>query len=204
MTKHWDEMSAVRSVEFDRATHTLRVAFESGAIYDFADVPERIYEELLHSPTPDALFHQHVRDEFASRRAGEIDLAEIAEERREDAIFGPPLAEDVELSVRGARSPTRSRADAAARTSEHTWVVEVIDEDSAAVEIDGRQITPIPRWMLPADARDGDVLRVAHTRSGQHSTLAIEIDREAKRAALERSAEQLRDTPVSGRGDVEL
>jgi hypothetical protein len=205
MTRHWDEMSAVRSVEFDRTTHTLRVGFESGAIYDFADVPERIYEELLRSPTPDVAFHRHVRDEFVSHRVGEIDLTEIAEERREDAILGPPLAEDVQLSRADERPLERSEgASATVRRSHHTWVVDVIDEDSAAVEVDGRQITPIPRWVLPADAHDGDVLRVTHARSGLRSALSIEIDRDAQRAALKRSAEQLSDIPVAGRGDVEL
>lgn len=205
MTRHWDEMSAVRSVEFDRATHTLRVAFESGALYDFADVPERIYEEMLHSPDPDAVFHTHIRDEFAGRRVGEIDLAEIAEERREDAILGPPLAGDVALSLT-EEQPADIRVDATpgSHRSRHTWVVDVIDEDSAAVEVDGRQITPIPRWLLPTDAHEGDVLRVTHGRSGSRSTLSIELDRDAKQVALEQSAEQLRDLPASGRGNVEL
>jgi hypothetical protein len=197
-------MSGVGPVEFDRATRTLRIAFRTGAVYDFADVPERIYEELLRSSTPDETFVQHVRDEFVSRRVGDVDLAEIAEERREDAILGPPLAGD--LPSLTDEQPTRRPQDESAqpRRSHHTWVIDVIDEDSAAVEVDGRQITPMPRWVLPADAREGDVLRVAHVRSRRRSTLSIETDEEAKREALERSAKQLRDIPVSGRGDVDL
>ena len=218
MARHWDEMSAVRSVEFNRATHTLRVSFESGAVYDFADVPERVHEELVHSRTPDTVFHQRVREEFASRRVGDIDLAEIAEERREDAILGSPLAGDVAMSVSDDRRGNAGADDAddadaadddAARSappgsSRHTWVVDLIDEDSAAVEVDGRQITPMPRWLLPADAREGDVLRVTHARSGSRSSLQIEVDREAKRVAMERSKRQLDDIPVAGRGNVEL
>jgi hypothetical protein len=197
MTRHWDEMSAVRSVEFDRTTHTLRIGFESGAVYDFADVPERVYEELIHSRTRDVVFHQHVRDEFVSRRVGEIDLAEIAEERREDAILGRPLTDEGPADAQDDEAPPL-------HGSRHTWVVDVIDEDSAAVEIDGRQVTSLPRWLLPADAREGDVLRVVHVRSRSRSTVSIEVDREAKRVALERSAEQLRDMPVTGRGNVDL
>jgi len=205
MTRHWDEISAVRSVEFDRVTHTLRLAFESGAVYDFADVPERVYEELLHAPDRDAAFHKHVRDEFVGRRVGEVDLAEIAEERREDAILGAPLVGDVAMSItEEQRAGIRGETAGGAHVSRHTWVVDVIDEGSAAVEVDGRQITPIPRWLLPTDARDGDVLRVTHARSGSRSILSIEIDRDAKRLALEQSAEQLEDLPVTGRGNVEL
>lgn len=205
MTRHWDETSAVRSVDLDRATHTLRVAFESGAVYEFADVPERVYEEMIHSPTPDATFHKHVRDEFVGRRVGEFDLAEFAEERREDAILGPPLAEDVSLSPADERPTTGSdEASATDHPSRHVWVVDVLGEDSAAIEVDGRAVTPIPRWLLPANACDGDVLRVTHARSGSRSTISIEVDRRGNRLALDRSAEQLGEIPAAGQGDVNL
>ena len=191
MTRQWDH-SLIQSVEFDRATHTLRVEFYSGAVYEFADVPERLYEELAHSPARDDFFDEHIRDEFSARRAGDIDLAELAHERLEDAILGAPLAEQVPIST----TDERTGDTAGIRGSRHTWIVDVIDEDSAAVQIDGRQITPIPRWLLPADAHDGDVLRVIHARSGTRSTLSIEVDRPATRAAFERSAEQLGEHSV--------
>ena len=204
MTRHWDEISAVRSVDFDRATHTLLVTFESGAVYEFADVPERVYEELVHSSARDAAFHKHVREEFVGRRVGEFDLAEIADERREDAILGPPLADDVSLPVTDERPDRSDQPGAQAAQSRHVWVVDVIDDDSAAVEVDGREVTPLPRWLLPANARDGDVLRVTHARSGSRSTISIEIDRNGHRLALDRSAEQLGETPAAGQGDVNL
>jgi hypothetical protein len=204
MTSHWDELSAVRSVEFDRATHTLRIGFASGAVYDFADVPVRVYEELAHSPKADDYFRQNIRDEFAGTRIGDVDLGEIANERREDAILGSPLGEDVPRDVTDERRAEPDDIGVLVRGSRHTWVVDMMDEDSAAVQVDGRQITPMPRWLLPADARDGDVLRVTHARSGPRSTLSIEVDRAATRLAYERSADQLRDMPAGGRGDVNL
>ena len=204
MTNHPDDQPRVESVRFDRSTHTLRIEFEDGPAYDFADVPERVYDELARTPTPDEYFRAHVQNEFAGSALDEIDLAELAYERREDAVLGSPLAEDIEPGevdppIRVARS-----RDAEVRESRHTWVVDVMDEDAAAIEVDGRRITPIPRWVLPADARDGDVLRVTHARSGSHSTLSIEVDRDATRNALERSAQQLRDAPAGGSGDVDL
>ena len=30
--------------------------------------------------------------------------------------------------------------------SKHVWIVEVLEEGSASIEVDGRQITPIPAW----------------------------------------------------------
>jgi hypothetical protein len=179
MTREWDEESAVRSVTFERATHTLRVELESGARYDFADVPERLYDELTHSPSPSEFFREHVRKEFSVTRVGEVDLADMAHERREDALLGAPLAGDVAGSPDADREvPLGSSSDYG---TEHTWIIDAIDDDSAAVRVDGRQITPLPRWLLPADAHDGDTLRVTHARSAGRSTLSIELDRQGGR-----------------------
>jgi hypothetical protein len=205
MTTDWDDTSPIRSVQFDRGTHTMRVEFENGAVYDFADVPEHVCDELTHSMGRDEYFAENVRHEFSATRVGDVDLAELAHERREDAILGAPLAEQVPIVTTDDRA---SREDddggGAIGGSQHTWVVDVIDEGSAAVEVDGRQITPLPRWLLPADAHDGDVLRVTHTRSGARSILSIEVDRSATRLAYQRSADQLREAPPSNRGDISL
>lgn len=205
MSRHWDEMSAVRWVEFDRATRTLRVAFESGAVYDFADVPEHLFDELAHSSARDEFFHQNIREEFASVRVGDVDLAEIAHEMREDAILGSATRDDMAPDAPDqAAEREHSKQTSTTHHTRHTWVVDVIEEDSAAVEVDGRQVTPIPRWILPAEARDGDVLRVAHDRSGTRSTLTIEVDRHATELAYQRSDEQLRRAPKPDKGDIVL
>lgn len=89
--------------------------------------------------------------------------------------------------------------------SKHTWVIDVIEEGSASIEIDGRLVTPVPAWMLPEGAREGDVLSVTHTRKDAKSTLVIEIDPEAKEKALARSAKQVRGTGRNDRGgDIKL
>jgi hypothetical protein len=196
MTRHRDEVSPVRAAHFDRATHTLRIEFANEVEYDYADVPEHLYEELLRAANPDQFFRENIRDEFIGTRADDVDLARMAKERREDELFGAPLAEQ------GIVSTHDRSEDADTRGSHHTWVVDVLDEDSAAVEVDGRQVTAIPRWLLPADAHQGDVLRVTHSRSGLRSTLTIEADRHATRLALQRSAEQLRGAPAADTGDI--
>jgi hypothetical protein len=63
------------------------------------------------------------------------------------------------------------------QTSRHSWIVTLLDDDSAALEIDGRAVTPLPRWMLPAGVREGDVLTVLHERKRRGSRLTIVIDR---------------------------
>ncbi|HUQ82629.1 MAG TPA: KTSC domain-containing protein [Gemmatimonadaceae bacterium] len=195
MTRQWEGQSAVRSVSFDRATRTLRVELEDG-LYDFADVPERLYDELARSVMPDEFFREHIRDEFTATRAGDVDLAELAHERREDALLGAPMGEGASEVPTDREVPLGS-ADSGYGT-EHTWVIDVIDDDSAAVQVDGRQITPLPRWLLPADAHDGDILRVTHARSAGRSSLSIELDRSATRTAFQRSADQVRGAPDPG------
>lgn len=71
--------------------------------------------------------------------------------------------------------------------SKHTWVVAVIEDGSASIEVDGRTVTPIPQWMLPEGVREGDVLSVTHDRREGKSELLIETDPDAKRKALDRS-----------------
>lgn len=77
------------------------------------------------------------------------------------------------------------------KRSRHTWVVDVIEDGSASIEIDGRMVTPMPAWMLPEGVREGDVLSVTHTRKETKSSLVIEVDTEAKEKALARSAKQV-------------
>ena len=101
----------------------------------------------------------------------------------------------------------RTKQERQTKQQRHTWTVDVIEENSAAVEVDGRQVTPLPRWLLPEDAREGDVLSVQHERTRERSKLTIEIDREATAAAVEQSKEQVRkDDPPHGDpgGDIAL
>lgn len=77
------------------------------------------------------------------------------------------------------------------KRSKHTWVVDVIEDGSAMIEIDGRMVTPVPAWMLPDGVREGDVLSVSHTKKDGRSSLVIEVDTEAKEKALAKSAKQV-------------
>jgi hypothetical protein len=89
--------------------------------------------------------------------------------------------------------------------SEHMWVVDVIEEGSASIEVDGRSITPIPVWLLPEGVREGDVLSVTHDRGEGKSALVIETDSEAKKKALDRSAKQVsRKSKNDPGGNVQL
>lgn len=75
--------------------------------------------------------------------------------------------------------------------SRHIWTVDTIEEGAAAIEVDGRQVTTVPRWVLPSGAKEGDVLVVHHERGAERSSLVIEVDEDATRVALEKSASQV-------------
>ena len=89
--------------------------------------------------------------------------------------------------------------------SKHTWIVDVIEDGSASIEVDGQTVTPIPQWMLPEGVREGDVLSVTHDRGEGKSELLIETDPEAKRKAMDRSRKQVARKGKNDRGgDVQL
>jgi hypothetical protein len=89
--------------------------------------------------------------------------------------------------------------------SRHTWIVDVIEDGSASIEVDGRSVTPIPEWLLPAGAKEGDVLSVTHDRADGKSSLLIENDPAAKKEALDRSKKQVSRKGKNDRGgDIAL
>jgi hypothetical protein len=89
--------------------------------------------------------------------------------------------------------------------SKHMWVVDVLEDGSASIEVDGRSVTPIPAWLLPEGVREGDVLSVTHDRGEGKSALVIETDPEAKKKALDRSVKQVsRKSKNDPGGNVQL
>lgn len=70
-------------------------------------------------------------------------------------------------------------------------MVDSIEEFIASVEVDGRDIIRVPQWLLPPNAKEGDVLRVTHERAGDRSVLRVELDETATAAANRASAAQV-------------
>lgn len=71
------------------------------------------------------------------------------------------------------------------------WVIDSVEEGIAAVEEDGARMLHVPAWLLPAAAREGDVLRVSRRDEGAAAALRIEVDPAATQEALDRSREQV-------------
>ena len=92
---------------------------------------------------------------------------------------------------------------------QHRWAVDGLEEDSARVEEDGGRMITVPRWLLPAGVREGQLLALTRTGTGDRVTLTIAIDAAATKAALDRSAAQVETIAKASRkrdpgGDVSL
>jgi hypothetical protein len=81
------------------------------------------------------------------------------------------------------------------RERERHWVVDSIEEHVASIELDDGTMIMIPQSQLPANVKQGDVLRVT-----------IALDSAATQAAYDRSAAQLRSRKGTGDpgGDIKL
>src|ERR1700726_3927922 len=79
-----------------------------------------------------------------------------------------------------------------AKHSKHTWVVDVIEESSASIEVDGRSVTPIPVWLLPEGVKEGDGLSVTHDR-GEGKSRTSHRNRSGRQ---EKSARQIGEASI--------
>ena len=62
------DSSAVSSVGYDERSSVLEVEFNSGAVYDYYDVPPKIFRDLLRAPSIGSFVSQRVRDQYAFAR----------------------------------------------------------------------------------------------------------------------------------------
>lgn len=57
--------SNLAEVGYDEETKILRIAFRSGAVYDYRNVPRRVYDDLLTADSVGQYFHQNIRNDYA-------------------------------------------------------------------------------------------------------------------------------------------
>ncbi len=53
--------ATIHTVGYEVATQTLRIVFHSGAVYEYAHVPEDVYVGLLRAKSHGAYFAAHIR-----------------------------------------------------------------------------------------------------------------------------------------------
>jgi len=60
--------SNLKSVGYDRVTQTLEIEFQSGAVYEYYNVPVGVYAGLMQASSHGQYFHQNIRNRYRYRR----------------------------------------------------------------------------------------------------------------------------------------
>ena len=58
--------SNIASVGYDKENKILEIEFHHGAVYQYFDVPENLYEDLINSPAIGSFFMNEIKDKFES------------------------------------------------------------------------------------------------------------------------------------------
>jgi hypothetical protein len=61
--------SSISEVGFDPASNTLEVVFADGRLYQYFDVPQHVYDQLIAAASPGQYFHQEIRGVYRFARA---------------------------------------------------------------------------------------------------------------------------------------
>ncbi len=56
--------TVVSSMHYDRGTSTLRIVFASGMVYDYKDVPAKIYNEMKQSASKGTFLNQQIKKQY--------------------------------------------------------------------------------------------------------------------------------------------
>lgn len=56
--------STVAEVGYDTVTMTLEVAFQNGTVYQYFDVPENVYHELMSAESVGKFLHAHIKNNY--------------------------------------------------------------------------------------------------------------------------------------------
>ena len=62
------DSSNLAAVGYDAASAVLRIAFHSGGVYQYAGVPETVYQGLMNASSKGRYFHAHIRNAYRYMR----------------------------------------------------------------------------------------------------------------------------------------
>jgi KTSC domain len=65
MRRRGVESTTVRSVGYQRRSRVLEIEFQSGAVYQYIDVPATVYEEFCKAESKGKYFNDEIRDAYA-------------------------------------------------------------------------------------------------------------------------------------------
>ena len=59
------ESSSLASIGYDNATETLEIEFRRGGIYQYYNVPSRIFDELMVAGSKGQFFHAYIKSTYS-------------------------------------------------------------------------------------------------------------------------------------------
>ncbi len=60
----------LRSVGYDAGTKVLEIEFQNGLVYQFLEVPPKVYRDLMNSGTMGKYFSEKIRPKFQTKQVG--------------------------------------------------------------------------------------------------------------------------------------
>ena len=54
----------MRSVGYELRSQILEIEFQSGAVYEYLDVPRKVHEELMSAESKGQYFNSEIRDDY--------------------------------------------------------------------------------------------------------------------------------------------
>ena len=62
--------SVIAHMSYDAAAHRLRIHFLSGAVYEYIDVPERVYEQMKSARSKGTFLNRKIKGKYAFDKKG--------------------------------------------------------------------------------------------------------------------------------------
>ena len=68
MTKTYVDSSSLQSIGYDEQFETLEVEFRNGAVYQYYNCPQPMYDALMSAPSKGQFFNANIRNSFPYSR----------------------------------------------------------------------------------------------------------------------------------------
>ena len=60
--------SDIYAIDYDKDTHVLTIQFHSGGIYEYSNVSESTFNQLLNAGSKGRYFHTFIKDRYPTRK----------------------------------------------------------------------------------------------------------------------------------------
>ncbi|VFQ47442.1 KTSC domain-containing protein [Desulfoluna butyratoxydans] len=64
------ESSMIRSIGYDSSNSTLEIEFNSGAVWQYFDVPETLWYEFEGAESQGKFFHREIKNQYSESQVG--------------------------------------------------------------------------------------------------------------------------------------